>query len=229
MANKHYRNDPHLNSFHHTDSLLFQFILAEFLKVFSIMVKIEKLQLHSNKPESFISNITQLSGARINFHRYFPWNPDEGVLVKLRAYVDYLSEKWASYPDAKAISDLQKNVYQLWNCSIETLESLHANGLESFPAKFDKVQHAAQKLKKALAKAIPCFKDDENVVFFIIRHHTTFSSIYGTDFVVKLIDKMYPGGLKEAKAFLQQAYTRRKFFHLLPSIKTFLNYLEGVK
>lgn len=229
MSNKSFRNDPHLNSYHHTDSLLFQFILAEFLKAFSILIKIEKMRAHNYKPEPFISNIRQLSGVGIGLQRYFPWNPDEGVLVKLKSYVDYLSEKWSSSPDSKIISDLQKSVHQLWNHSIDTLETLESNGLESFPAKFDKVQHSAQKLKKALAKAIPCFKDDENSIFFIIRHHTAFTSIYGSEFAAKLLDKIYPGGLKEARNFLQQAYTRRKFAHLLPSIKTFLNHLEGVK
>lgn len=228
MVSKHSRKDPLLNSFHHTDSLLFQFILSEVFKGFSILIKIEKMRGTAQKPEAFANSMRQLAGAGIGLQRYFPWNPEEGVFSRLKAYVDYLAEKWSSDPDAKVIHDLQKCVHHLWSASMDTLAVLEATGMEEFPAKFDKAQAFAQKLKKALTKALICFKDDENVVFFILRHHAAFSAIYGIDSTHKLLDKMYSGGVAEAKMFLQKTYAKRQFCHLAPVINTFFNHLESV-
>jgi len=92
--------------------------------------------------------------------------------------------------------------------------------------RFGKLQKACQLLKKAIEKALPCFKKDENVLFFLLRHSTQFSAIYGSEFLPNVILKMYPKGMDEAKSFLQKAYARRKFNHLIPLIHSYFEHLE---
>jgi len=69
-----------------------------------------------------------------------------------------------------------------------------------------------------MTEIVSASSDDENVVLFLIRYHKHFDELYHSNFIGKLITKMYPNGLKDAERLLLKKYKARGFDYLLPFI-----------
>lgn len=220
--------NPCLNSFHHTDSLLFQFILSEFLQTLDAVVQIEKASLHSPDFSLLAGWLGTLSGSCPGAARSFPWSQEDGRLIKLKSYIDYLVEEWDGKQEVKTAKKLQKLVHHTWFAALEASDCVRNETFDHLLKMLDKLQSSSQRIKKGVAKMLPYFAGDENVVFFMIRHHARFSGIYGSDFVFKTLQKMYPGGIAEAKSFLQTAFMRRNFHEVLPALNSYFNSHEKV-
>lgn len=149
--------------------------------------------------------------------------PKEGRLIKLKAYIDFLVERWVDHSAMKITLALQKHVDHAWYATLDAEDRVRHEAWEDLPCVLEKLQSSSQKIKKEINKLFFFFSMDENVIFFMIRHHADFSGIFGSEFVSKTLQKMYRGGINEAKEFLIDAFTRRNFQEVLPVIYSYFN------
>jgi len=94
-------------------------------------------------------------------------------------------------------------------------------------AAVDKASSAMHRFAKQLSRLIHQFRDDENVIFFLLRHHSVLDSLYGQRFTLKLLSRMFSKGLKEAQHFLITRYAERGFTVVENPIRTLAAEIEA--
>lgn len=234
-----------VNTYHHNHSLLFQFILSEFIIAYSQLQKMQSSVSHLKETakrsslieqdhqllETLMTSVSKLAGSSQDYMRIFSWNYDDGVLAKLKNYSAIISQN--AVREDKDMAGLHRNANKAWLACLQTLdllrmllqqskkattldESLHIE----FQAAFHKMSAALQRFARTTAQFLKQFKEDENVILFILRHHDQIDALYEPKFVAKLFNKMYSKKLAGARQFLINAYTKRGFDHLLPAINT---------
>lgn len=77
---------------------------------------------------------------------------------------------------------------------------------------------ALKEIRALLLDELITFRDDENVLFFLLRHQAEFDHIYSASMVRKTLETLFPEGLKTASNFLAGRYERRGFYHIIPVI-----------
>jgi hypothetical protein len=223
----------HVNSYHGNNSLLFQFILIEFLEAYAEIQKLDSLcsRTPTALPKNEIScrqseknlhliqeKLVTLVGATRDYKRLFSWNYSEGILAKLRTYCILFLQN--ADIDEKELIAIQHYADKIWlNCT-QAIDALHEipTDRHSLYSSLEKTSSAMQRFAKQITRQILLFKHDENVVFFILRNHKSFDRLYGNRFVARLFSKMYPKGLKDALSFLTTKYAERGFDNMLSII-----------
>jgi hypothetical protein len=238
----------HFNSYHHNTSLLFQFILSEFIlsyreaKVihrYMLTLKSDGKEISSPDLDELRASINNLAGLTKEYMRIFSWNIDNGILAKLKNYCALLVQ-YADPADNSVIA-LHRYADKVWLLCLQNIDILHLLNSETslLPAKKLEKVTLSLALKKMslcfrhLARLIPLiikqFKDDENVVFFLLNNKEALDELYGKGFFQKLCKKMYPlGGIAELGQLLEQKYFIRGFTNLIPKIKAKIAELETV-
>lgn len=227
---------PHLNSYHRDVSLLFQFILSQFL---AIHKEAKPLKALARPPrtrsqcETLLAPISKLSGVTQDYMRFFVWNLDSGLVSKLKNYCSLLSqqslkdEKRSKSTHQKRISLLQQNSNQAWLICMQCIDILRALKEEGPNPKvgealcktIQKLMMCLSRIGKTLIPLIETFKDDENVLFFIVRHSHELDDLFGDKFVTHLFTKMHREGSAGIEKLLIKHYSKRGFDNLLPVIK----------
>lgn len=192
----------HLNSFHTSNSLLFQFILHDFLLAYHV--------LSTAQPKEIANTMAKLSGASSHHMRLFSWGLDSGILARLKNYCAFFSD---NLQDESDIVAMYRCADKAWLLSLECLDNSTEEGV-------NKVSSQLSKFGKLVDKVALQFSDDENVVYFFLRHHQEFDQVVSRSFVYKLLNKMYPRGVSEAERFLVSRYSKRGFDSLLPAISS---------
>jgi len=77
----------------------------------------------------------------------------------------------------------------------------------------------AKRLAKAILSSTTELPYDENLLFFLLRHHHDFDQLHGKGTIAKLFSKLSPKGAGKAIQFMTQKYQNRGFDHLLPIIR----------
>lgn len=223
----------HVNSYHQNNSLLFQFILAEFLEAYTEIQRLDALcsrtpsplpsdELTCRQAENNFHLIqpvlTKLVGSTRDYMRLFSWNVSEGILSKLRTYCSLFLQN--ADTDEKELIAIQHYADKIWQNCLLAVDALHEvpQDRNQLFASLEKSSSAMQRFAKLIPRLIHQFRNDENVIFYILRNHKTFDQLYGNRFVVKLFLKVYPKGLKDAQLLLLKKYTDRGFENILPSI-----------
>jgi hypothetical protein len=232
----------HVNSYHQSNSLLFQFILLEFIEAYAEIHRLDGLR---NRPLSSssldeITSLTEesplhlietalakLAGSPKDHMRLFSWNFNEGLLSKLRAYCTLFLQN--DDTNEKELIAVQHYVDKIWQACVQASEATH-----EFPqerpllfAALDKASAAMQRLAKLITRLIYQFRDDENVIFYILRNHQILDQLYGQKFTLKLMSKLYPKGLKEAHLLLTRKYQQRGFDNLVTPIAATVKEIEA--
>lgn len=233
------------NTYHHNHSLLLQFILSEFIITFSELQKMHLLAADLKEAshhsllteqdhliiETLMKSISKLAGSSQDYMRIFSWNNDDGALAKLKNYCAMISQN-AGRED-KEFTILHRNANKAWLACLQTLDvfrllqqqSKKTNCLDEasyteFQFAFHKMSASLRRFSNLLAELLEQFKEDENVIFFILRYQDQIDALYEPKFVAKLFSKMYSKKLQGARQFLISKYKERGFEHLLPSINT---------
>lgn len=211
------------NSLYQSNSLMFQFIISEFINASTqinlITTKIP--ETHQGSMESLQNSLQALSGSLQEYMRFISWNLEEGILSKLKSYTALFAAN-AEILHSKHLQ-LEKHANQAWKVSLESLEILRLiqeqkEDLSLYENLYQRLNHLTaifKKLGKLLAELILEFYLDENVLFFILRHKEKLDCIYGTGFVKKIFIKMYPDGITEAEKYVKKQYANRGFDNLL--------------
>jgi hypothetical protein len=231
----------HVNSYHQSPSLLFQFLLSEFLDIYSILRYLDTLcyrpalclspentLTHQTENEELIKKtLIQLLGSPKEYMRMFSWNFSEGLLTKMRTYCTLFIQN--AEADEKEFLAIQHYADKICQSCLQAFEFFQEASTDRslFRAPLNKANIAMQRLAKVITKLIPQFRDDENVVFYVLKQHETFDKLYGPRFIVKLMNRIYPKGLKEVHFFLVRKYQERGFNHLIPTIAMMIKAIEG--
>lgn len=217
----------HINAYHYDPSLLFQFILSETLATLRFTKK-----LLDSEPEEAAGALRNLVGTLNDPYRLFSWAPENGTLAKLKAYCSYFAHSAEPYDNV--LIPLVHTAEQSWLLSMVCLDDLRhfertKQGGDT-PAKLRKsikeLAAALNRLAKLIAKLIEQFWNDENVIYFILRHRDEFDEVFGDKFVKTLLKKMYLGGMWGAASFLSKRFSKRGFDHLISAIEMGIEELE---
>lgn len=230
------------NLFGHNPSLLFQFILFEFIAAYKEVQEIEKnyknlesfliknrlISSEDSYLELLLHSITKLSGSSSVNENILFWGPQKGSLNKLRHY---------SYPFVKQFDSKETTVINLNICvskafhsALQAREVIFYLQQESHKAKkmpdyvmlyqlIDKLIDNINRASRLILRIIMRFREDENIVYFLLRNKDALDRIYKINFTTKLFRKMYPNGIEEAKNLLTKKYSERGFSNLLASIE----------
>ena len=217
----------HINAYHYDPSLLFQFILSETLATLRFTKKLLEAE-----PEEAAVALKNLVGTLNDPYRLFSWAPENGTLAKLKAYCSYFAHSAEPYDNV--LIPLVHTAEQSWLLSLVCLDDLRhfertqqAGGSQTKLNKSIKELAAAlNRLAKLIAKLIEQFWNDENVIFFILRHRNEFDEVFGDKFVKTLLKKMYLGGVWGAASFLSKRFSKRGFENLITTIETGIEELE---
>lgn len=232
----------HVNSYHQSNSLLFQFILLEFIEAYTEIQYLDALRNRTPSPwtqdESACHQadphfhliavaLTKLAGSPKDHMRLFSWNFSEGLLAKLRSYCTlFLQNDDTNEKEWIAIQHYADKIWQACMQAIDAVQDIPQDRHILILA-LDKASAAMQRLAKIIARLIHQFRDDENVIFYVLRHHKIFDKLYGHRFTVKLMAKIYPKGVKEVYLLLAKKYQERGFDNLLPTIDAVIQEVEA--
>lgn len=229
----------HLNIYHQKYSLLFQFILAEFIESYTEVLHIhrfsetESSQITKEALSKLSTSIRKLSGSQTDYMSLFNYRNEESILARLKNYCAFFSQH--TEHQSKESIEMHKFINRAWLACIQSLDMIYLLD-ESAAKTYQKTLRKAllkivtlmQRFSRVLIKVLMQFKADENVVFYLIRHHVVFDDLFGSQFVYKLLHRMYPKGLGGVASFLKKNYGVRGFEHLFPLIDTKLAELAGV-
>lgn len=244
--------------FFQSKSLLFQFILSDFLRAFREVASFKKIheELQSDDSstslddaiEPFLEATRRLTGSTQEDLRLFSWSLDAGVLTKLKNNCTTLCDTIAS--EDKDLILLERYANRSWLLTLECVDILRetqqlpsdlriddpvdsetSNELQGptlLCKTLEKLILQMHRLARLIARLFVQFRNDENVIFFLVRHHEAFDELYGEHFVFKLIAKMYASGMDGAEDFLVSNYAKRGFEELLPFIRGKIQTIETV-
>lgn len=242
--------------FFQSKSLLFQFILSDFIRAFREVASFKKmheeLQSEDASPEQTIDPLleatTRLTGSTQEDLRLFSWSLDSGVLTKLKNNCTTLCDTISN--EDKDLILLDRYANRSWLLALECVDLLR--GMQQLPSDLsiddpiddddseefkqhtvlcktlEKLILQMHRLARLIARLFIQFRDDENVIFFLVRHHEDFDELYGEHFVFKLIVKMYASGMDGAEDFLVRSYAKRGFEVLIPLIREKIQSVETV-
>ncbi len=202
------------SSFHQNNGLIFQFILIHYCSAMTEMMTLEAILKKNSKglDERVIETFERLQGPPFK-NGLYPWNADNGLFFKLKNFCSALAAK--SYEKDKEALYLEKAADKVWKLGRDIQESTLC--VRSF-SKMLKLSAAMRTLARQIVQTIPQFRDDENVIYFLIKNHERLDSLFGSHFVVTLMDFLFPAGQEETEKFLINRYTQRGFTQLLPMI-----------
>ena len=217
----------HINAYHYDPSLLFQFILSETLAT----LRFTK-QLLEAEPAEAASALKNLVGTLNDPYRLFSWAPENGTLAKLKAYCSYFAHSAEPYDNV--LIPMVHTAEQSWLLSLVCLDDLRhfertrqgGGSAAKLTKSIKELASALNRLAKLIAKLIEQFWNDENVIYFILRHRREFDEVFGDKFVKSLLKKMYLGGVWGAASFLSKRFSKRGFEHLIENIETGIEELE---
>lgn len=228
--------------YYHSESLLFQFILYDFLHTHGDIIKMIELAakfsfVSKEKVKAGVKrqvlceliHISQhLAGSSYAYMRLFSWNHEGEILHKLNNYCALFSR--LSTLDPSQSTKFYQHANQMWIscirlhdlfCSmLDTPQKNWSGPLSNFHAQMARLTNGIKRFTVMLAQIIPKYSNDENIIFFILRHANEFDVIYNQGFVKNLFNKISPDGLDYLQNSIVDKYKNRGFDNLIPIINT---------
>lgn len=203
-----------VNSYHNTASLLFQFVLYEYLMALKQTAIIETFSEKEWAEEKVAPHLIKMAGSEQEFSRIFSGVIDSGILTKLKNYADLLSER-AEKGDADFVL-FHSATQQAWVDCLHTVDLIRRHHpVESLKKSLKKTLASLKKIHPAIKRIIPKYAQDENVLYFILRNQESFDKALGAHWTRRLLLKLHPKGLL---MHMKKAYEKRGFESLIPPI-----------
>lgn len=231
--------------FFQNESLLFQFLINEFLqtnlafktlRTLSFPQRGEKAKNSEPAPplKLLLKQISLLTHFSFEGNRGFSFHFNQGSLDKLIYYCQIFSQlqkpfKKEAKQAKRYLMGGVRDLLKLWETALHP-ETSSTHAQEQWKNIQLYVAYFGNNFSKAASILIPIFdhyKGDENVLHFLLRKRLLIHQLFGPAFVSKLFNKFYPGGgIKKVEALMTQRLTQRGFQHLLPTIKEELSLLK---
>lgn len=219
----------HFNAFYDDNSLLVQFIVAEFILANQLTNQIRhlaRLLFQSKYPLeqpviSLCQHFNQLLGidASKGQHTALHWTC--GPLTKLKGYCEQLTVNMQH--QQKQSLTLYTHVHQAWLSAVRNYElltilqqcvdiSVSSSTLLTIKRSLHHLNQSLNHISKFMFRLLTLHKENENILFFLLRKKEILSQIYGSDFIHKIF-KDFPHD--ELSKRVLQKYHKRGFEHLL--------------
>lgn len=218
-------------------SVLFQFIVSSFLSVYTDTQELKKISARNDITEldnewdshlkKLIEKFSALSGPIRGHLRSAPWDISEGHLTKLRNYCHFY---YLASHDHTAL-EMDELVNKAWVFCLEGMDILRIYkllglqkvrpmtvNLKPIKQKVTKLERLMKPIASILVDLFPTFKNDENVLFFLLRHQNELKLIYGSAKFREHLCKLHGGKVEELEDFLKKKYLDRGFDNLIPDI-----------
>ena len=230
-----------LHFFAQSPALLFQFILSEFLQTYqsvqeidsiykemeTLLIKRRLLADAKNCLVALLDRIDEISGSSSIDDAAFSWNLQRGSLNKLRHYCFPFVNQFEAKEGV--VVNLNICVSKAFHTALQIKEVIIYLIQENNQSKkipdyamlyqlLDRLIDNINRASRLILRIILSFREDENIVYFLLRKRAEFDHSYKTSFVAKLFAKMYPEGVEEAGRLLIKRYSKRGFKHLLNNI-----------
>ena len=249
-GNNNAEQEINLNIYCQSHSLLFQFVLSEFLisykqvqRIDTIYQQMDSVLAQQKLQETLAFSLSKLlellpfltgSHMVVIHEQTFPWVNAKGSLNKLRHYCYLLSHR---YSDESDILNINMCVSKTFHSALQVREIIFSlqrqykdfHNTSNYHSLYQLLEHLISNFKRVsrlIVKALILFKEDENILFFLLRHKSDFDQVYHTDFVAKILKKMFPQGLQAAAEFITRKYTQRGFSNLLEPLLNQVTQLE---
>lgn len=126
-------------------------------------------------------------------------------------------------PNAQKLGDACRNALtaaQLAVGKIAAAQTHPRSELKSREAAkaLEKIQQPTARIHRLLIKELTRHRDDENVVFFLVRNAKQIDGHLGAGTTVSILEQMFSGGTTEVRDFLEVRYRERGFEAILPNI-----------
>lgn len=146
--------------------------------------------------------------------RFFPydWSATTGFMNKIAAHGALLKN---SFPDQKRVV---KNFEKTLAKELSTLHKMKKPSKEPFEA-------ALSKLYMCLEPLIVCCKEDENLIFFLLKHCKEIDRLMQEGHLQKFMHTIHPCGLESLGEKMCDQYHQRGFFSQISEFKLLLTEL----
>ncbi len=230
----------HLTSYHDDVGLVAQFILHEIIQSIEETRQIMRLLEKSPKTrpniaksiKSILQSMIKLSGSNdTGGMRLFTRNFNIGTLIRLKNYCAFLIGRVGG-----GDTSLMEAAERSWIYSLQALDIIHhlnnqvsptPKELISLGGLIEKMSHCILSVAQEVSQLLVQFRQDENILYFILRFHTELDSLFSENFCFRLFEKMYPKGKNSVETFLCRKYTQRGFQGHIPEIKRLISEIYG--
>lgn len=228
--------DQHFNAYYEDNSLLIQFIMAEFVRVHQLTSQLKTLtQEHLDSDQSsrtILHSLLQILGKLLGC---FPQQKNstfsgwtKGSLTKLREYSEQFSRN-SSHQKRQHVN-LHMATHQTWLAAIHYLELIRSLCINPYtqnsdtillllPLKraFNSLQIRFNQVIRSFPRIMNEYWNNENVILCLLRKKALFVDIYGPHFLFKHFK--WPVKTHDLIQLLIQRYQLRGFEALLPTIQ----------
>lgn len=211
------RVNRHLNAYHRSAPLLLQFILTEFLQAYQQFQAVRTLLDEEQFNHSLFSLLNRFSGPSPERLKSFYWGSDNGSLHRLHHYAAFMSDQTKTL--GSEFPPLEETCRKCWLLGTHLFGAIEGRRLNITLSILHKLQRYMRQIAQELVKAIALLRDDENLLYFLLRNSVPLDAIYGSNFVLRLLDSLFSNGLVDAKNFLIEKYTARGFDKLAEKIR----------
>lgn len=231
-------------------SLLFQFILLEFIVSYQKIQEIEKIYERMEAlliKERFAANtfpylsslldkIPLLAGSQmvVTHEQGLPWTHQKGTLNKLRHYCYLFSHQMSEDLD---IHNLNVAVSKAFHGTLQIREVIFSiqrqledpMQMPNYVALYQLLDRMIDNMRRAsrlILKILIQFKEDEKILLFLVEHKKEFDELYKTQFLARILKKMFPLGIEKAIELVQNKFQKRGFVQLSESLSSQLQHVQ---
>jgi hypothetical protein len=230
----------HFTPFFHNNGLVFQLIINEFLSASKEMQKAlqlsENIKSYESKTPPLAQDLNELrislsklAGAKIENSYHLPWSLHRGFLTKLREYSDFLAQSMNEYSLGYRMYDHFHKAWLKCKQALDLLVIKRSEASVNSDLVCKNIENANKEIRRGarlIAQTIIHFKDNENVVYCLLRCQDRIADLFGKEFLKRLLCRMHPPSLSKVKSFLKSRYLKRGFDHLIPIITNEINSIK---
>lgn len=234
------KRDGHFSHFFEDNSLLVQFILAEFVHVHQATHQIKSLlELQKDSaadPAALHQSLNLIFSQLVGSHprQAHSSNWSRGSLSRFKEYCEHLSNNSAQ--GKREHIHLHMSAHHVWLMAVHTIELVNTLFAKSYEKKGEKdilvvqlkrtchsLQIRFKQVIRHLPKVIASYWNNENVILCLLRRKTQLAEIYGSDFLGSHFK--WPAQTNELTEILSQRYKDRGF----ESILTLIEQMKGTE
>ncbi len=237
MTNQTRLNHPHSRHLAN-NSLIVQFLLHELYHAAKTLLRYQSLlsKIHLTPHKKYtkpgrehlyeaFDSIALLAGGTNQHMRIFTWNLNEGIIAKLKQYATLFANN-LDPKDTHAVQ-LEKHAERAWTDCLECLDqtreqiklpSKEPANLNILVSNATKLHIRIKKISQILAGILPQFRDDETVLYYLLRNQNDLSKLWGNSFLPDLFLQLFPNGKEEVECFLHSRYNKRHFTHVIQNL-----------
>lgn len=206
MTSYCYPRHPYLGK----DSLVFQFILAEFLIVYPYIIELQA-RVDANSPLK--KTLEELGGGSLRAGKNPIWSFTGGCLVKLNNYCLQLLQV---AEENESFGKMHRHADQAVIYCMQGMKELSEGEKE---LSTNKILGEMSSFSHQLFAAVGYYRENENILFFLLHYAAKFDAIKYKGFTAQLLTEISHQPLPVLKENIVKAYKKRGFLHLIPLLQ----------